>query len=106
MDIDSLNKKSFGDYIKKMNPDLGFDRTKANLNFIDLKFSRSEKYLENRFQEEYFKSNINHIRNCHFYTILFYLLAGFVDYYLFPKDLLPFLAIRFLVISIFIFGYF
>ena len=106
MDFKSLKEKTFGGLKSQINPDLGFKTTKVCFNIINLQFSKSDSYLEKEFQEKFFNSNIDHIRNCHFYTIIFYFLAGFIDYYLFPEDLLPLFAIRFLVVSVFIFGYF
>ncbi len=78
-----------------------------HLNRINLKFDLSGKYLEKPFQEKYFHTNVNHLRNCHFYTIFFYVLAGLVDYFLFPQDVGYLFLVRFLiVVPIFSIGYF
>ncbi|MCK5684927.1 PAS domain S-box protein, partial [bacterium] len=107
MDKSSLKQKMLNIAKRFMNNDIESNNNKISLNFINLQFPKSNEYLEKNFQEKYFQSNLSHIRNCHFYTIIFYLLAGLIDYSLFPEDLLPIFAIRFLVVvPIFIFGYF
>jgi len=69
------------------------------LNWVTLKFSGSTgNYLEKLFNEKYFINNLIHLRYCHFFTILFYLLAGLVDYFLFPNDLIALFSIRFLIV--------
>lgn len=77
------------------------------LHWATLRFSdRADLHLEKLFQEKYFYKNLNHIRYCHLYTIIFYLLAGLIDYVLFPNDLVALFSIRFLVvIPVFIAGY-
>ena len=81
--------------------------TSPNLNLANLKFIGPESHLEELFQDRYFHKNVKHLRDCHLYTIGFYILAGLVDYFLFPNDLFWLFAIRFLiVVPIFIFGYF
>ncbi|RLB93738.1 MAG: hypothetical protein DRH26_03125 [Deltaproteobacteria bacterium] len=107
MDVSTLKEKVLNGIKSLMNTDLNYSNTKACLNFITLEFSKSESHLEKDFQEKFFHSNIAHLRNCHFYTILFYVLAGFIDYYLFPEDLLSLFTIRFLlVVPVFLLGYF
>lgn len=87
------------------------DKSEANtvdvhLNWVNLCFFGSESYLEKPFQDKYYQNNIRHLRNCHFYAILFYILSCFIDYILFPENLYVFLSIRFfIVIPIFILGY-
>jgi PAS domain S-box-containing protein len=80
---------------------------KMQLNWATLKFSHpSEIHLEKIFLNDYFSKNLNHVRYCHFYTILFYLLSGFIDYFLFPNDLVALFTIRFLVVvPVIIIGY-
>jgi len=107
MEIDSSKSKMFKALKNLITPHLVYDNTKTNLDTVNLKFSKSERYLEKNFQEKYLNSNIAHIRNCHFFTIIFYVLAGFIDYLLFPQEYLTLLAIRFLlVVPIFLVGYF
>ncbi|RLC21553.1 MAG: hypothetical protein DRH93_11560, partial [Deltaproteobacteria bacterium] len=82
-------------------------KTSPNINLVNLKFIGSDSYLEALFQDRYFHKNITHVRNCHFLTICFYLLAGLVDYFLFPNNLFWLFSIRFLiVVPIFLLGYF
>jgi len=78
------------------------------LDWATLRFSDPANiHLEKRFNKTYFIKNIKHIRYCHFIAILFYLLAGFIDYLLFPNDLAALLSVRFIiVVPIFIAGYF
>lgn len=107
MKMAALKQKAFTTLKNLITPYVVYDNTEASLDSINLKFSKSEGHLEKKFQEKYLNSNINHIRNCHFFTIFFYVLAGFVDYYLFPDDHLYIWAIRFLiVVPIFLLGYF
>jgi PAS domain S-box-containing protein len=82
-------------------------RSLVKLNWLTLKFLRSENNLEHRFQEKYLSSNIKHVRACHLYTMAFYTAAGYIDYLFFPETLRWLFFIRFLiVIPIFILGYF
>ncbi len=107
MDKFSLKQKMLNIVKRFMNNDLESSNNKIGLNFFNLQFSKSKESLEKNFQEQYFQSNISHIRNCHFYTIIFYLFAGLIDYSLFPEDFSSMFAIRFLVVvPVFIFGYF
>jgi len=77
------------------------------LNWATLKFSHpSEIHLEKLFLDNYFIKNLKHLRYCHFYTIVFYVLAGLIDYFIFPNDLITLFSIRFLVVvPVFIVGY-
>jgi len=69
------------------------------LHWATLRFSHpDDSRLEKRFTDHYFKKNVNHLRYCHVFTILFYVLAGLVDYQLFPNDLAVLFSIRFLVV--------
>ncbi len=82
-------------------------KSSPNINLVNLKFTGSDSGLNDLFQDSYFHKNISHLRNCHFYTIGFYILAGMVDYFLFPNDLFWLFFIRFLiVVPIVILGYF
>lgn len=80
---------------------------KIRLHWASLRFLHSaDIHLEKIFLESYFSKNLRHLRYCHFFTILFYLLAGLIDYFLFPNDLIALFSIRFLiVVPVFILGY-
>jgi signal transduction histidine kinase/CheY-like chemotaxis protein len=76
------------------------------LHWVKLNFLPSESPLERLFWNRYFENNLQHVRLCHFYTILFYSLVSIIDYAFFPKNLAVLLDIRFfLVVPIFILGY-
>ena len=77
------------------------------LSWARLRFLGSDSaQLEKAFKENYFFRNLSHLRQCHIITIIFYLLAGMIDYLLFPNDLVVLFSIRFLiVIPIFVVGY-
>jgi len=76
------------------------------LNWVNLKFTGPGKHLEPSFQDAYFDRSVKHLRNCHLYTIFFYVAAGLIDYLLFPEQILALSSIRFLiVVPIFVSGY-
>jgi len=83
------------------------ETVKIKLNWATLKFlGPANIHLEKLFNEKYFVKNLKHIRYCHIIAIFFYLVAGFIDYLLFPNDLAILLSVRFLiVVPIFIAGY-
>ena len=77
-----------------------------NLVWFNLNFLPHEKHLEQPFRDKYFNDCLKHLRYCHFYTIFFYLLAGLLDYFLFPQNVFTLFFIRFFfVIPVFIVGY-
>jgi two-component system cell cycle sensor histidine kinase/response regulator CckA len=80
---------------------------RLRLHWATLRFSYpDEPNLETTFLDQYFEKNITHLRICHIYTIIFYLLAGLIDYFLFPNDLIFLFSVRFfIVLPIFVIGY-
>jgi signal transduction histidine kinase/CheY-like chemotaxis protein len=83
-----------------------FDGVAYRLDRLSLEFTGLESNLETSFREDYFDRNLGHIRNCHLYTIFFYVVGGLIDWLLFPEYLLELFSIRFfLVAPVFIFGF-
>jgi two-component system cell cycle sensor histidine kinase/response regulator CckA len=75
------------------------DRVQVRLHWATLRFSDpADRHLETIFQESFFLKNLAHLRLCHLFTIIFYLLAGLIDIFLFPNDLVALFSIRFLVV--------
>jgi PAS domain S-box-containing protein len=95
--------------MKSMGPsDTASTAVKIPLKWTTLRFSQpGEPDLEPLFRDHFFLTNLNHLRYCHGFTILFYVMAGIIDYLLFPDDWKTLFAIRFLVVvPVFIIGFF
>ena len=55
------------------------------LDQLTLAFKGRHRHLEKRFAVDYFKSNLSHLRLCHWLTVIFYSLPGLLDAGFFPE---------------------
>ena len=69
--------------------------TDITLHPLTLAFTKSQKPFEALYADDYFKKHINHLRYCHYLSILFYLLVAFIDYAVFPSLAFKFWGVRF-----------
>ena len=78
---------------------------KLKVNPITLSFRNEQAGLEELFIKDYYKSNIKHLRICHFIAIFFYGLTAITEIVLFPNAIANLWVVRFgIVIPIFVVG--
>ncbi len=78
---------------------------KLRVDPFTLSFRGDLEHLESRFHQNYFESNLRHLRLCHLVAILFYGLTGFLENFLFPEAMSALWTVRYGVVTpLFIIG--
>lgn len=78
---------------------------RLRVNPLTLSFRGDFEHLESHFHQNYFESNLRHLRLCHLIAILFYGLTGLLENILLPEALPALWTVRyFFVIPLFIVG--
>ena len=75
------------------------DSNILNLNPVSLAFRGEQTELESSFADYYFDKNLLHLRRCHYISLFFYFSSTLIDLAFFKSVLVPFLSIRYGVVS-------
>ena len=78
---------------------------RLRVNPLTLSFRGDLKHLESHFHQDYFESNLSHLRLCHLITLLFYGLTGLLETVLFTEAASALWIVRYgIVMPLFVVG--